>query len=144
MAADIETHPKWRALRRTLAGLTISANCSNAFVLDAWGNLWCSAASAKRESLDSIVSTTESALRALKPPLPRGGKLDRVVRLHLDAYLRSFGGAYVLFLLFPDSFDVHQIRPIVTAELPAIASLTAALPPPEGPGSAGSEGFGIA
>jgi len=144
MTVDIETDPKWRALRGKLGELTLSAPCDNAFVLDAWGNLWCSAMSAKRESLDAIVTATDAALRALKPPLPRGGKLDRVVRLHLDAYLRSFGSAYILFLLFPASFDVDHVRPIVNAELPRIAALTAALPPPEGPGSSSNEGFGAA
>ena len=52
--------------------------------------------------------------------------------------------ASILFLLFAEPFDAEQVRPVVTAALPNIASLTAGLPPPEGPGSSSSEGFGRA
>lgn len=137
-------HPATRALRHALAGLTISADCTNALVLDGRSTVLCEAHESSDAALEQVVSVTTSALRVLKPSLLRGGKLDRVWRLHLTAYLRSFGGAYVLFLHFSGAIDADRTRQIIAAELPAIASLTDGLPPPGGSGPASGEAFGTA
>ena len=35
--------PEWEALRARLAALAAESRAHNAYVLDAWGTLWCAA-----------------------------------------------------------------------------------------------------
>jgi len=144
VAFDIEDHPSWKALRSLLQDLRTNAGGENAFVLDASGNVWCSAHSADEASLLRIVGFAETILRAQKPPITRGGKLDRIVRHPFNAYARSFGGAYVVLVPFGDANNTDAVRSLVATALPLVEALTTSLPPPEGPGGASNEGVGVA
>ncbi len=139
----LREHPGHRALRQVLSALTISADSSNAFVLDARSKVLCHARLDPDEAAKQVRSVCASALRALNPALARGGKLERVWRLHIDAYLHSFDSAYVLFVLFPGAFDPEQAREAVLADLPAISELTSKLPPSGGSGPSAGEAFGV-
>jgi len=60
--------------------------------------------------------------------------------------MRSFG-TYVLLALFSRPLEpqsLRQTRGAVARALPRIDALTLALPAPDGPGSGGAEGFGVA
>ncbi len=138
---DIEDDPRWQALRKVLRDL--GGKCGgDVFALDAWGNLWCSSESRPKPVLESIVETVELVAKDLKPSLARGGKIDRRVTRPTPGYLRSFSGVYLVFVTSGTlSSETEQW---VRDALPRISSLTAQLPPPDGPGSAGNEGVGVA
>ena len=133
--------PEWLALQERLVSLTTFAAAHNAYVVDAWLNIWCSAHSFDGSEEAIAMDLTRTALGTLRPSLQRGGRLDRTLP---RMYMRSYAGVYVLVLRFPGEFDRHAVQSAVVAALPAIEALTLALPPPDGPGAGGAEGFGVA
>jgi len=147
--ADIEEHPSWLALREELGGITAATGAANAYVLDAWGNLWCSARSVPENILQFAVRIAEFIVRTTKPPITRGGKLDQSVPTQgaVAGYIRSFSGVYILLVLSETRMDrgtIQVLRAIITRALPRIEALTLSLPPPDGPGPSSGEGFGVA
>jgi hypothetical protein len=146
--ADISEHPNWIALRAELLHIAKMSGATEVYVLDAWGNLWCSAHRAAEATLLRAVAVVESALRALKRPLARGGTIDQVLDLdETHGYIRSFAGVYVVLVLFggpPGNRNRPVSRGIVGRALPRIEALTIGLPPPDGSGSSSGEAFGVA
>lgn len=132
---------EWLRLQHRLGDLASEAGAQNAFVLDAWANLWCAAHSYDGSAAQLATLATERALASVRPPLPRGGHIDGEF---FFGYIWSFAGVYVLVLRFTRTFDAEPVRVLVVKALPSIEALTLALPPPDGPGSGTSEGFGTA
>ncbi len=136
-----EKHPEWQRLADALGALAREVGASNGFVLDSVANLWCSAKLYEGPDGDEVMDVAYDALTAMPIPLKRGGRIDRVAG---QTYLRSFAGIYVLALRFTAAFDLARVRASAEQALPRIEALTLQLPPPDGPGSGGSEGFGVA
>jgi hypothetical protein len=139
--ARAQDFPEWQRLASALAALAAECGAQNAYVLDAWANLWCSAHAYDRFGGDVAMQVTDAQLRKLKVPLNRGGRLHAVTSTD---YLRSFAGIYVVLLHFVEPFDADAMLTATDAALPRIETLTLLLPPPEGPGSGSAEGFGVA
>lgn len=133
--------PEWLALQDRLVTLTTFTGAHNAYVVDAWLNIWCSAHSYDAALEGLARDLTRTALGTLRPSLQRGGRLDRSLPC---TYMRSYAGVYVLLLRFSGEFEDRAVQSAVAAALPAIEALTVALPPPDGPGAGGAEGFGVA
>jgi hypothetical protein len=134
--------PEWQRLADALGDLSRESGATNGYVLDAWANLWCAGNDLYLGGESGpIMELTQAQLLSLPRPLNRGGRIDRAQGL---TYFRSFAGIYVVVLRFQAPFDLAALRPVVTKALPRIEALTLALPPPEGPGSGGAEGVGVA
>jgi hypothetical protein len=142
----IADSPEWQALERELGEVTKSAKAFNAYVLDAWDNLWCSARGGWQTRRDDLADLVHAAVaRVRTSPLSRGGVLDGSLSGRMGhAYLKTFGSCYVLLLRFSGAFDVSAARSAVTTALPQIELLTLRLPPSGGPGSGGAEATGRA
>ena len=137
--------PAWSELRRVLTSLADDADAMYAYVLDSRGTLWCSSEQVKEDSTSPASQIVLDELANLDTPLGRGGRLDRFAkRASGNAYLRSFGGIYVLLLRFSAPKPIQMVRAAVTPLLPRIEALVADIPPPSGPGSEGAEGVGVA
>ncbi len=137
--------PASSELRRVLTNLAADARAIYAYVLDSRGTLWCSSEHVKDDGRSPAAQIVLDELASLDPPLRRGGRLDRFAKRRSgDAYLRSFGGIYVLLLRFSAPQSIETVRSAVTPRLPRIEALVADIPPPSGPGSAGAEGVGVA
>ncbi len=128
-------------LAAALATLAKECGAQNAHVLDAWANLWCSADAYDGPGGDLAIGLTDAQLKKLRLPLNRGGRLHCATATD---YFRSFAGIYVVNLHFAGPFDADAVLTATDAALPRIEALTLLLPPPEGPGSGGAEGFGVA
>jgi hypothetical protein len=64
------------------------------------------------------------------PTLRKGGHVHRTVHeAGQSIVVRSFGGIYVLVVIFPERFDEIRAKHAILQALPAIESLVAALPP---------------
>ncbi len=136
--------PAWVELEQELIDLRIALDARNAYILDAWGNLWCAGDgvewSGQWEQAISIITT---AVRAAPKSLQRGGALDEAIPRR-SAYLKSFAGVYVVLVRFRGHFEVATARRAVATALPNLEKLTLLLPPPDGPDAGGASGFGSA
>jgi hypothetical protein len=136
-----EDFPEWERLGTALLALVEACGARNAFVLDAWANLWCSGNAYDGPDGDLAMDLAHELLSSLAVPLNRGGRIDRVEH---RSFLKSFAGIYVLALLFDGPFSPAQVRAAIDKALPGIEALTLLLPPPEGPDAGGAQGSGIA
>ncbi|MCP4304219.1 MAG: hypothetical protein GY788_04910 [bacterium] len=137
--------PGWSELRRVLTTLAADAGALYAYVLDSRGALWCSSNHVKQDDVSPAAQIVLDDLANLEPPLRRGGRLDHFAKRRAGhAYLRSFGGIYVLLLRFSAPQPIQTVRSAVAPVLPRIEALVADIPPPSGPGSEGAEGVGVA
>ena len=135
--------PEWAELRRVLTELATDVKAHFAYVFDSRANLWCTSEDSGYQSRATEI--VQSELATLRKPLHRGGQLDRFAVRHAGhAYLKSFGGIYVLLLRFSGPRSLETVREAVGLALPRIGSLVARLPPPDGPGSEGAEGVTVA
>lgn len=137
--------PAWSNLRERLASLVTASGTREGYVLDAWSNLWCADRAVTRERQEDVIRLVRTITAAVRPPMPRGGRLDRVVvDGEGNGYARSFAGVYVLLLTSPDPIDVVTTRRAIGTALAEIEALTLALPPPEGTHDGGAARFGAA
>lgn len=136
-----EDFPEWERLGAALFALAEACGTRNAFVLDAWANLWCAANRYDGPDGDLAMELAHAQLAALPIPLNRGGGIDRVAH---RSFLKSFAGIYVLALLFDGPFSPAAVRAAVDNALPGIEALTLLLPPPDGPEAGSGRGAGIA
>jgi hypothetical protein len=117
----------------------------NAYIVDAWGNLWCSAHTVEWRCQSAAIDVVKTELARAELPLQRGGKIDRQGhQRNGSTYLRSFAGVFVLLVRFESPFDQDLVRSVVGATLRRLEGLVVSLPPPNGPGSGSAEGFGVA
>jgi hypothetical protein len=124
--------PEWAALAQALAALASRTGATNAFVIDAWGHLWCRARA--HGAPDHLFRLATAVLQRASKPLTRGGRLDVGAIGDDEAwYARSFAGVYVVLVLFERTFDELAVRRAVTESLREIEALTLSLPPPDGP-----------
>jgi hypothetical protein len=138
--AGVQASPEWEKLRSELERLMHASRAFNAYVLDAWDNVWCSAHGYADTVHEDLTELVHDAARHRGISLTRGGKLDTYFSGRAGhAYLRTYGSCYVLLLRFSGPFDHANAREITTEHLPRLEALTLALPPPDGPGSDGSE-----
>jgi hypothetical protein len=134
--------PEWQRLADALGELARDCGSLGAYVLDSQANLWCAGDDLyDGGDSDMIMDLVHERLGALPLPLNRGGHIDAAFR---SAYLRSFAGIYIVALRFAGPFDVDLTQRAIAASLPRIEALTLLLPPPDGPGSSGASGFGVA
>ncbi|MEZ4222586.1 MAG: hypothetical protein R3B13_16720 [Polyangiaceae bacterium] len=137
--------PSWSELRRALTSLAVDAHALYAYVLDSRCTLWCSSNHVEQDRVSPAVQIVLDEVAALDPPMHRGGRLDCFAKRRSgNAYLRSFGGIYVLLLRFSSPRPIQAVRTAVNPVLPRIEALVAGLPPTSGPGSEGAEGLGVA
>lgn len=136
--------PEWVELRRQLTRLATDTRALYAYVLDNRGRIWCTSESVDWDGQSPATSLVLRELAKLSKPLHRGGRLDRFIGRSDNAYARSFGGLYVLLLRFTALRDAIAVRAEVASALPRIEALVAGLPPPDGPGTEGAEGVGVA
>jgi hypothetical protein len=141
----VSTSSEWEELRVELDALANAAVAFNAYVVDAWGIVWCAARyfeSVYPEDLADLVRLAE-ARRHVR--VTHGGKLDAVLSGSKGhAYLRTYASCYVVLLRYAGPFDEPKARDVVSAALPRLEAITLRLPPPEGPGSSGNEAAGSA
>jgi hypothetical protein len=138
MSTLIES-PEWQALQMDLELIVKATRAFNAYVFDAWDNMWCAARGFSEVSRDDLVDIVHAGIRG-RSPLARGGHLDIAMSDRMGhRYLRSYGSCYVLLLRFSAPCDVTAIRASVGAALARLETLTLRLPPAGGPGSSGSE-----
>ncbi len=117
-----------------------TAKAFNAYVLDAWDNVWCAARGFNNLPRDELVDFVHHAAQRAGISLARGGHLDTSLSDRMGhAYLCSYASCYVLLLRFSGSFDVANVRNAVRAALPRLEALTLRLPPDGGPGSSDGE-----
>jgi hypothetical protein len=134
--------PAWVALQGELRLLVTRTSSDDAWVLDAWGNVWC-ATRPVLEDQARIIKAVLAELEALKPPLQRGGRLDRVLGgAAACSYARSFATVYVLVVSFPGPVPKFVARQAIATALPRIEALTISLPPPDGSSPGSAAGFG--
>jgi hypothetical protein len=128
-----------------LTALATDAHALYAYVLDNRGTLWCTSDHVDWDGASPATQILLDELAGLTPPLHRGGHLDRFARRQSGhAYLRSFGGIYVLLLRFSAPREIETVRASVAPALPRIAALMERMPPPGGPGTEGAEGASVA
>jgi len=121
-------------LARELRALAESVHATNAFVFDAWGIIWCSATLTFGDEETRLYAQVPEVLEAVAPPLPRGGKLDRIFEHSASPmYCVSFAASYVLGLWLSPEVSEFQMRRLVKQALPRIEAITLSLPPPDGP-----------
>jgi hypothetical protein len=126
--------PEWASLSRALDEVASDAGARNAVVTDAWGHLWCRAAPLSGEALDRVLALAARIAGEARPPLSRGGKIDRTRADGTELWVaRSFAGVYVLIVLYDGAFAPARARAAIDAHLAAIEALTLALPSPDGP-----------
>jgi hypothetical protein len=136
--------PEWVALQQELELLVTQTSSDNAYVLDAWGNVWCAARPALGPTQKAIIKIALAEVDALQPPLQRGGRLDRMLEgMAEHSYARSFATVYVLLVSFRGSVSTLDARRTIAMVLPRIEALTVALPPPDGPDAGSAQGFGV-
>lgn len=123
---------EWRDLRDALLALVEDAGALDAWVLDAWDNLWCAAHLSVEPTTSELDALAKRALMGITPSLARGGKLDRVLPSveGRHAHARSFANVYFVLV----AYDAHarDVALAITRHLPTIERLTVALPPPDG------------
>lgn len=136
---------EWEALQRELDQVANAVDAYNAYVLDAWDNLWCSARHFDLVYNEDLVAIVRAATAPKGVPLTHGAKLDTCLPAPKGhSYLRTYGSCYVVVLRFGGTFDETKTREVVTAALPRIEALTLRLPPPNGPGTGSNEAVGTA
>jgi len=132
-----------RKLASELIDLVKRVAATNAFVFDAWGLIWCSATLTFGDDQTRLYAQVAEILERLDPPLARGAKLDRTfVHPESPMYCVSFAASYVLGVWLSPETNELTLRRVVKSVLPAIESMTLALPPPDGsdPSSGASHG----
>ena len=138
-------NPEWVALGRALRALMLPSHARNVYVLDVWGSVWCAARADEDSIEDGLIEAALAQVAKVRPPLPRGGSIDGPLRLASESvYVRSFAAIYVLLLTFRRAMNLAEVRLAVGSALPKIEALTVALPPSDGPGAGGAQGFGVA
>jgi len=136
---------EWEELRKELEVLAAVTHAFNAYVLDAWDNVWCAARWFTSIYPEDLIALLHTSIARKGIPLQRGGKLDVSLSSPKGhAYLRTYGSCYVLLLRFGGPFDEIGARAAVDAALARLELLTVNLPPPGGPGSSGNEAVGSA
>jgi hypothetical protein len=141
----VSTSREWEALQRELEAVAGAAEAYNAYVLDAWDNLWCAARHFDAVYQEDLVAIVQAATESKGGTLQRGAKLDTCLpgpKGH--SYLRTYGSCYVVVLRFGGAFDETKARDVVSAALPRIEALTLRIPPPNGPGTGSNEAVGSA
>jgi len=131
---------EWRALRDELEAISARTHAFNAYVFDAWDNLWCSAHSFESVASDDLLGFVHRMLARSHVSLVRGGVLDDCVSDSRGyVYVRSYASCYVLVLRFSSRPECSLARAVVEAELDKLEALTLKLPPSDGPGTSGAE-----
>ena len=130
--------PGWSLLAQELATLVGATHAHNAYVIDAWGGVWCAAHDFSETLPEPVDALLESALSRLEKPLTKGGTLDAVISNTEaepmgHAYLCSFAAVRILFLRFSGPFEPAPVREAVSAALPRVEALTLSLPSPDDP-----------
>lgn len=121
-------------LARELRVLVENAHATNAFVFDAWGIIWCSAALTFGDDETRLYAQVPEVLEAVNPPLARGGKLDRLFAHDTSPmYCVSFAASYILGLWLSPEANEFRARRLVKRALPRVEVMTLSLPPPNGP-----------
>lgn len=125
---------EWRALAEVLAAVAERTGARNAFVVDAWGHLWCRARALGLHEQDEVLALARRALDRAARPLARGGRLDHTEIEEAGGwYARSFADVYAVLVAFDGPIDELAVRRVTRERLAEIEALTLALPPPEGP-----------
>lgn len=139
-------NPQWRALRSELDALCLRTKAHNAFIVDAWLNLWCASPTMVWDSQSQGLQVPEAILGSDSKKLEQGRRIDRslVGPAEGHGYARSFAGIYLLLVRSAGPVDLDHWRAAIASALPSIERLTLALPPPLGPGAGSAEGFGAA
>lgn len=133
--------PEWASLARALDEIASDADARNAVVTNAWGHLWCRAAPLSGEALEQLLALAARIAGEARPPLPRGGKIDRTRADGSEHWVaRSFAGVYVLIVLYDGAFTPARARSVINAHLAQIEALTLALPSPDGPDATSGAG----
>ncbi len=136
---------EWQELQRELEAIAGAAHAFNAYVFDVWDNLWCTAHGYDEAPREELALLIHAAATRKGVSLVRGGKLDTAFSQFSGfIYLRTYGSCYVLLLRFPGPFDHDRAQQAVTEALQRLEALTLRLPPPDGPGSDGTEAAGSA
>jgi hypothetical protein len=130
---------EWQDLQHELETIARTAEAFNAYVLDAWDNLWCAAHDFAMLPREDLVDLIRVGLGG-KAPLYRGGTLDTFLSGQMgQAYMKTYASCYVLLLRFLGPFDHKAARTVVYDALPRLEALTLRLPPLGGPGSSAGE-----
>lgn len=138
LASDV---PAWSTLRERLALLLTASGTREGYVFEAGGGLRCTDRAVPEERQRAVIELVRTISAAVRPPLVRGGRLDRVVSDgEGNGYVRSFAGAHVLLLTSPEPIDVVTARRAIGVALAEIEALTIALPALAG----GPIAFGLA
>jgi hypothetical protein len=128
-------------LRAELDAVVTDAGALNAYVVDAWDNVWCIArGSQTARPCRELAECVHSAVKQTGVSLARGGRLDMALSEgYGQVYLRSYASCYVILLQFSGPFNLNRARDAVRAALPRLEALTLLRPPDGGPGSAGND-----
>jgi hypothetical protein len=73
---NVSESREWEELRKELEALADVAHAFNAYVLDAWDNVWCAARWFTSIYPEDLIAFVHAAIARKGIPLQRGGKLD--------------------------------------------------------------------
>jgi hypothetical protein len=138
--SDLTESVEWQDLQRELELVVKTVGAFNAYVFDAWDNMWCSAHGYVEAPRDDLVKLIHAGVVKGRRPLARGGQLDTAMSDKMGhRYLRTYGSCYVLLVRFSAGPDVAAVRAAVGSALPQLEARTLRLPTVGGPGGSGNE-----